>query len=111
MKQTIVMNDINSIANKLDKFGGLLDADEYRLLLAIFRLAGQEVERRVSPVARPRSQGAESESGRIEPREASSHLNLSTAFADTFKPLKDRELRMREQVGRSESGARIVIEW
>jgi len=111
MNQTVSMNDVNCIANKLDKFGGLLDVDEYRLLLAIFRLAGQEVERRVSPVTRSRPQDADSESGRSGSRAASSHIELSTAFADAFRPLKDHELRMREQVGRSETGARIVIEW
>jgi hypothetical protein len=111
MGQTISTKHVNRIAAKLDKLSGLLSAEERLLLMAVFRLADEEVERRLPPMMRSLRQRSDTESGQGGVLPQTSRVALSTAFTDAFKPLHDRELRMREQVGRSETGARIVIEW
>ncbi|WP_409328860.1 hypothetical protein [Trujillonella humicola] len=107
MDQTITQGDLAALARKLDELGDVLTEKEQTLLLAVFRLAGKEINDRVRASASSGS-GSQTESGRAVAA-ARTTGRLSAGFKDAFVPVGTADFNLRGGLDEVAGGVGIGV--
>lgn len=106
MDQTIKQEDLAALARKLDELGDVLTEKEQALLLAVFKLAGKEINDRVR--ASTSGGGSQTESGRgvaiARPSGA-----LSSGFKDAFVSVGTADFNLRGGLDEAAGGVGIGV--
>jgi hypothetical protein len=105
---TITQTDISNLADKLDELGAVLTDKENQVLLAVFKLASLEVNRRIQGTG---STGQQTESGAsAAPVRAISTAKLSTEFKGTFASVGASSFALSGATTKA-SGVGIGVVW
>ena len=107
MDQTITQEDLAALARKLDELGDVLTEKEQTLLLAVFKLAGKEINDRVRASASAGG-GSQTESGRGL-AVARPSGRLSAGFKDAFVPVGMADFNLRGGLDEAAGGVGIGV--
>ena len=106
MDQTITQEDLTALARKLDELGDVLTDKEQALLLAVFKLAGKEINDRVR--AGSSSSGSQTESGR-DVAVAQRTGALSAGFKDAFLSVGNTDFNLQSRLNEAAGGVGIGV--